>query len=86
MPASAEQVVHYPCNDEATDGDKYQRVRKLTMVFQIEQRVGAGADQAVEVGCHARHRAEQGGGSDVGFFTDSLWYARAEHALGNGIH
>ena len=41
LPAPAEQVVKHQRTDQAANGDKDKGMRKLPVVFQVQQRVRA---------------------------------------------
>src|SRR5210317_2080418 len=56
------------------------------MKLQVQQRVSVGANQAVQIGGHARQRAEQGGGREMDFAAHGLRYARTEDGLAYGVH
>ena len=56
--ASADQRIQQQAAEQSAQGDKNQRVGELAMVLQEQQRVGAGADQYVEIGGHAGQKPE----------------------------
>ena len=85
-PAAAKQYLHQARAEQAADGDEDQRVRELAMVLEVDQRVGVGADQKIQVRRHARQPAEQHGGRDGFSVADGRRYARTDDALGDGIH
>ena len=55
----AHRPMQYQGDESRADGDEYQRMRELPVVFERQQRIGRGSDQDVEVGRHARDTTEE---------------------------
>ena len=80
--AFAQQRPEYRRGDQRPDRDEYQRVRKVPVKLDVEQRIFSGTDQDVGIGQQSGSKTDNRRGPSIFFIRDRQRQHAAEQTLG----